>query len=61
MRLSCIIPISNPIRKMAEAETAYVEITDAYRLLSAYCQHGACSFKKEDFAENSIIVMVKEQ
>jgi len=48
-------------RQNGETETEYIEITNAYRLLSAYCQHDACSFKKEDFAENSIIVTVKEQ
>ncbi len=54
-------PDKQPDKQNAEAETAYIDITNAYRLLSAYCQHGECSFKKEDFAENSIIVMVKEQ
>jgi hypothetical protein len=54
-------PDKHPDKKNDEAETEYVAITNAYRLLSAYCQDGACSFKKEDFAENSIIVTVKEQ
>jgi hypothetical protein len=54
-------PDKQPDKKNGEAETEYVEITNAYRLLSAYCQHDACSFKKEDFAVNSIIVKVKEQ
>ena len=54
-------PDKQPDKQNAEAEAAYTEITNAYRLLSAYCQHDACSFKKEDFAENSIIVMVKGQ
>lgn len=53
-------PDKHPDMKQAEAEAAYGAVTDAYRLLSAYCQQGACSFRKEDFAENSILVMVKE-
>lgn len=45
----------------AEAEMEYGEITKAYRLLSEYCQHESCSFKEDDFAENSIIARIKEQ
>jgi len=45
----------------AEAEMEYGEITKAYGLLSEYCQHESCSFKKENFAGNSIIVRIKEQ
>jgi DnaJ-domain-containing protein 1 len=45
----------------AKANTEYGEITKAYGLLSTYCQDGACSFKKEEFAGKSIIVVVREQ
>jgi len=53
-------PDKQPGNQKAEAETKYIEITQAYKLLSEYCQHGACFFKREDFAGNSIIVRIKE-
>lgn len=45
----------------ADAEMKYDEITNAYRLLSEYCQYESCSLKEEDFAGNSIIVRIKGQ
>jgi hypothetical protein len=53
-------PDKQPDKQKVEAETEYIEITKAYKLLSAYCQYESCSFKREDFAGNSITVSIKE-
>jgi hypothetical protein len=45
----------------AETKMKFDEITKAYRLLSEYCRHENCSMKEEDFAQNAIIVKIKDQ
>ena len=45
----------------AEAKMKYEEITKAYKLLSEYCRYESCSMKEEDFAQNAIIVKIKDQ
>ena len=52
-------PDKLPGPQAPRAGAEYVAIANAYRLLSAYCRHDACSFKAEDFAENSIVVAAR--
>ena len=41
------------------AETKMNEVTNAYKMLSEYCQSGACSFRENDFAGNRLIARIK--
>ncbi len=51
-------PDRNP--NTTDAERKFVEITRAYNILWEYCQGDECSFNKEEFKNNAILVKVKE-
>lgn len=50
-------PDRNP--DTSEARKVFDEVTNAYRILSDYCQNDSCSFKEQDFKENSLIVRLR--
>ncbi len=51
-------PDRNPDKENIASE--FDESTRAYKIISDYCQDDFCSFKKEDFEKNSIIVRICE-
>ncbi len=44
-----------------KAEMEYDEAAKAYKLLTEYCQDDACSFRADDFFNNSIAIKLKGQ
>jgi len=43
-----------------KAEMEYNEITEAYRLLSEYCENDSCFFNEEEVSRNAISIKVRE-